>query len=232
VLSLRRACGETRFEGTRVVVGGAVMLPALARAAAARGLEGLEFAIGIPGSVGGALQTNAGIGDGRSIGPLVRAVEVVEPATGARRRLEPPELAFEYRTSSLRGSGLVVLEVTLELRASTSSAVEAEMRRLLEARQRTQPTAQPNAGSMFRNPPSDAAGRVIEAAECKGLRQGGAWVSELHANFIVHEGNATAEDICALMLEVQRRVRTHASINLVPEVEWWGDGDLPLAFRQ
>jgi UDP-N-acetylmuramate dehydrogenase len=230
VVSLRRACGAIRFDGEHVEVGAGVMLPALARAAAERDLGGLEFAIGIPGALGGALQTNAGIGDGRCVGPLVESVEVLDPARG-RRTLDRSEVDFEYRTSSLRGSGLVVLGATLVLEPRPRAEVEAEMRRLLEARQRSQPTAEPNAGSMFRNPPGDAAGRLIEAVGCKGLAIGAARVSELHANFIVHDGSGTAADVLALMSEAQRRVLERFGVWLTPEVEWWGDGELPPPFH-
>ena len=230
VISLRRACGATHFDGARTDVGAGVMLPAIARAAAERDLGGLEFAIGIPGALGGALQTNAGIGDGRCIGPLVESVEVLDPARG-RRTLERSDLDFEYRTSSLRGSGLVVLAATLVLEPRPRAEVETEMRRLLEARQRSQPTAEPNAGSMFRNPPGDYAGRLIEAAGCKGLASGAARVSELHANFIVHDGSARAADVVALMSEVQRRVLERFGVWLTPEVEWWGDGEAPAPFQ-
>lgn len=227
VITLRRACGEIRFDDSRVTAGAAVMLPALARAAAAAGLSGLEFAIGIPGSLGGALQTNAGIADGRSIGPLVERVE----ALGARGPLTLPreELRFGYRESSLRGSGVMVTAVTLQLRPRPRDAIEAEMRQLLEARGAAQPTAEPNAGSVFRNPPGDHAGRLIEAAGCKGLAVGSAHVSALHANFIVHDGTATARDVADLMQQVQRRVHTHAGVWLVPEIEWWGAAP-PAAF--
>ena len=230
VLSLRRACADVRFEGAAVVAGGGVMLPALARAAAERDLGGLEFAIGIPGSVGGALQSNAGIGDGREIGALVEAVTVLDD--GALRVLARGDLEFGYRTSSLRGSGLTVIEATLRLGPRPRAEIEVEMRRLLDARAASQPTAERNAGSIFRNPPGDHAGRLIEAAGCKGLAVGGARVSTLHANFIVHDGAASALDVANLMAEVQRRVREHFHIDLRPEVEWWGDGGAPAAFNQ
>lgn len=233
VVSLRRACGSFAFEGGAVTAGAAVMLPALARAAAERDLGGLEFAIGIPGSVGGALQTNAGIGDGRCIGDLVRSVEVWrEDATGGARVTVPAEaIAFDYRHTSLRDAGELVLGATLALTPRPRAECEAEMRRLLEARQRTQPTAEPNAGSIFRNPPGDSAGRLIDAAGCKGLTQGHARVSTLHANFIVHDGRGTAAEIAALMAEVQRRVLAASGVRLRPEVEWWGDGEPPEAWR-
>jgi UDP-N-acetylmuramate dehydrogenase len=230
VVSLRAARGGFEFDGATVRAGAAVMLPALARAAAARDLGGLEFAIGIPGSVGGALQTNAGIGDGRSIGPLVRGVEVLRD--GRRVSLAAQDVEFAYRTSSLRDSGDVVLAAELELTPASGADIEAEMRRLLEARQASQPTAERNAGSIFRNPPDDFAGRLIEQAGCKGMRSGGAEVSELHANFIVHDGSATASDVAELMRLVQLRVLEHAGVTLVPEIEWWGDGEPPEVFRE
>ena len=229
VLSLRHACGATSFDGTRVTAGAGVMLPALARAAAARNLGGLEFAIGIPGTIGGALQSNAGIGDRREIGPLVESVDLLRGAEVLT--LSRDQLRFDYRTSSLRGSGDVVLSATLALEPRPREQCEAEMKRLLDARQATQPTAERNAGSIFRNPEGDAAGRLIEAAGCKGLTVGGAQVSELHANFIVHDGSATAADIAALMLQVQRRVLESAAVRLIPEVEWWGDDDPPAVFQ-
>ncbi len=229
VLSLRAACGDTRFEGDRVTAGSGVMLPALARAAAAANLGGLEFAIGIPGTVGGALQSNAGIGDGRDLGGLVETVEVLDG--GAVRTLARDDLEFAYRTTSLRRSGAIVLGATLRLAPRPREECEAEMTRLLEARQASQPTAERNAGSIFRNPEGDHAGRLIEAAGCKGLTAGGAQVSELHANFIVHDGSATSADVAALMLEVRSRVAADSGVTLVPEVEWWGDGEPPEVFR-
>ncbi|MDA0351290.1 MAG: UDP-N-acetylmuramate dehydrogenase [Chloroflexi bacterium] len=229
VLSLRAACGNVAFEGARVTAGSGVMLPALARAAAAHDLGGLEFAIGIPGTVGGALQSNAGIGDGRDIGGLVEAVDILEG--GAVRSLGRDQLEFGYRTTSLRGSGAIVLAATLRLEARPRAECEAEMTRLLDARQASQPTAERNAGSIFRNPDGDHAGRLIEAAGCKGLTVGGARVSELHANFIVHDGTAIAADVAALMLAVRTRVAEDSGVTLAPEVEWWGDGVAPEVFR-
>ena len=230
VVSLRRAAGAFSFIGERVVAGAAVMLPALARAAAERGLGGLEFAIGIPGAVGGALQSNAGIGDGRAIGTLVEEVEVL----GGRGRATVPrsELFFGYRRSSLRGAGVMALGATLRLTPRPREEIEADMRALLEHRQATQPTAGPNAGSIFRNPEGDHAGRLIEAAGCKGLAVGAARVSELHANFFVHDGDATAAEMVELMTLVQRRVLDDAGVRLQPEIVWWGDGPLPDVFAE
>ena len=228
VVSLRRAAGSFTFIGERVVAGAAVMLPALSRAAAERSLGGLEFAVGIPGAVGGALNSNAGIGDGRSIGLLVEEVEVI----GGRGRSTIPrsELFFGYRRSSLRGAGVMVLGATLRLQPRPKEEIEAELRTLLEQRQATQPTAGPNAGSVFRNPEGDYAGRLIEAAGCKALSVGAATVSDLHANFFVHDGTATTAEMVGLMALVQRRVLDHAGVRLQPEIEWWGDGPVPEVF--
>lgn len=232
VLSLRQAAGHIEFweqaSERGVQVGAAVMLPGLAREAATRGLSGLEFAVGIPGSVGGALQSNAGIGDGRDIGRLVHWVEVWRE--GARLRLERDALEFSYRGSSLRDSGDIVLEASLRLEAAAIGTIEAEMGRLLTARQASQPTATPNAGSIFRNPADDYAGRLVEAAGCKGLRVGHVEVSRLHANFIVHDGEGTAADVAALMGDVQARVLDDSGVRLRPEIVWWGDGDAPAVF--
>ena len=232
VVSLRAACGSVRFEGTRATAGAAVMLPALAKAAAERDLGGLEFAIGIPGSVGGGLRTNAGIGDGRCIGLLVESVDVLSdvPGDGGVRTIAAADLTFDYRTSSLRDRGLVALGATLALEARPRTEVEAEMRRLLDARQASQPTAEPNAGSIFRNPTADYAGRLIEAAGCQGFVAGAATVSTLHANFIVHDGTATAADVVSLMALVHERVAERFGVRLRPEIEWWGDGAPPPPF--
>ena len=228
VVSLRGAAGHIEFSEDGVDVGAAVMLPGLAREAATRGLSGLEFAIGIPGSIGGALQSNAGIGDGRDIGGIVRWVEVWRD--GARLRLGRDEVEFSYRSSSLRGSGDIVLAAGLALEARPPGEIEAEMGRLLYARQQSQPTASPNAGSIFRNPEGDFAGRLIEEAGCKGLRHGHAEVSRMHANFIVHDGRGTASDVVALMTAVQAQVFEDSGVRLQPEIVWWGDGEPPAVF--
>ena len=124
----------------------------------------------------------------------------------------------------------MVLGATLRLQPRPGEEIEAEQRALLEHRQATQPTAGPNAGSIFTNPEGDYAGRLIEAAGCKGLAIGAARVSELHANFFVHDGTASVADMLALLSEVQRRVLEHSGVHLQPEIEWWGDGPLPEPF--
>ncbi|RLT43482.1 MAG: UDP-N-acetylmuramate dehydrogenase [Chloroflexi bacterium] len=229
VISLRRTCGYLDFDGPGVYAGAAVMLPALAKAAAERGMGGAEFLIGIPGDIGGAMQTNAGIGDGRSIGDLVTSVDILRD--GVPVTLSREQIAFDYRHTSLRAAGEIVLAARLALKPRPRDEVEAEMSRLLGTRQATQPTAEPNAGSVFRNPPGDRAGQMIEAVGGKDVASGSAHVSSLHANFIVHDGHASAAEYLAVMTEVQRLVLATYGVRLIPEIEWWGDGAPPEVFQ-
>lgn len=229
VISLRRACGYLDIDGTAVYAGAAVMLPAIAKAAAERGLSGMEFAIGIPGDIGGAMQTNAGIGDGRSMGDVVTSVDVLRD--GVPVTLSREQIAFDYRHTSLRTAGEIVLAARLALKPRPRDEVEAEMSRLLGTRQATQPTAEPNAGSVFRNPPGDRAGQMIEAVGGKNVASGSAHVSSLHANFIVHDGHASASEYVDVMTEVQRLVLATYGVRLIPEIEWWGDGTPPEVFQ-
>ena len=229
VVSLRRACGTLEFNENEVHAGAAVMLPALAKAAAERNLGGLEFAIGIPGSVGGGMQTNAGIGDGRTIGALVTSVEVLRD--GVPVTMTSAQVAFDYRNTSLRTAGDLVLGARLALTPRPRDQIEAEMGRLLGTRQASQPTAEPNAGSVFRNPAKDRAGRMIESVGGKDVASGSAHVSSLHANFIVHDGHATAAEYLDVMTQVQQLVRATYGVRLIPEIEWWGDSPPPDVFQ-
>ena len=229
VISLRRACGHLDIDGTAVHAGAAVMLPAIAKAAAERGLSGMEFAIGIPGDIGGAMQTNAGIGDGRSMGDVVTSVDVLRD--GVPVTLSREQIAFDYRHTSLRTAGEIVLAARLALKPRPRDEVGAEMSRLLGTRQATQPTAEPNAGSVFRNPPGDRAGQMIEAVGGKNVASGSAHLSSLHANFIVHDGHASASEYLDVMTEVQRLVLATYGVRLIPEIEWWGDGTPPEVFQ-
>ena len=123
-----------------------------------------------------------------------------------------------------------MLAAGLALQPRPPGEIETEMGRLLYARQQSQPTASPNAGSIFRNPENDFAGRLAEEAGCKGLRQGRVEVSQMHANFIVHNGQGTASDVAKLMATVQTRVLEDSGVRLRPEIVWWGDGEPPPAF--
>ena len=197
----------------------------VARLAARAGLVGAEFLAGIPGTLGGALAMNAGAFGGETW-PLVQWVETLDRAGRVRRR-EPADYRVGYR--EVRGpEGEWFLAARLLLNRGDSESAQARIRALLARRAETQPTGQASGGSTFRNPPGDHAARLIEAAGLKGLRVGGAEVSQKHANFIVNTGDATARDIETLMEQVQNGVRRQFGVRLVAEVHRVGvsvDGD-------
>ncbi len=206
--------GET---GMRAEAGAACAR--LARASARRGLAGLEFMAGIPGTVGGALAMNAGAFGGETW-RHVRRVWTVDRAGTVRERT-PADYEVGYR--SVRGpAGEWFVAAAFALERAAGDGL-ARIRALLARRGATQPTGQPSCGSVFRNPPGDHAGRLIEAAGLKGARRGGAVVSERHANFIVNTGGATAADIEALIRHVQETVERVHGVRLEPEVRIVGE---------
>ena len=216
--------GAGENESPAVRAGGAVPLPVLARRAAAGGLAGLEFYVGIPGSVGGAVRMNAG-GHGRETGEVLRRAWVLDlldggghPTASAR---DVVDLELEYRHSNLRPSE-VVTAAEFAVTRGDPAACEARVAEIVRWRREHQPGGQ-NAGSVFRNPRGDSAGRLIEAAGLKGLRVGGAVVSDKHANFFQAEAGATARDVLDLVAEVQRRVAKTTGVELVPELHVVGD---------
>jgi UDP-N-acetylmuramate dehydrogenase len=180
-----------------------------------RGLAGLEFAAGIPGSVGGWIAMNAGVPE-REVKDVVRAVELVD-AAGASRCVDAEALGFSYRRAGLP-PGAVVVAAAFRVSESTREKVQGEVDRHLGKRARTQPLDVPSCGSVFKNPPGDFAGRLIEAAGLKGRRMGGAEISEVHANFIVNRGGARARDVLALIELARRRVHETSGVELEPEV--------------
>jgi UDP-N-acetylmuramate dehydrogenase len=205
-----------------VVVGAGVPLGFLSRAAAIRGYTGLEFAEGIPGSLGGAVVMNAGAYGGQ-MGDLVEWAEAVEgDAAAGPRRLGPPELDFSYRHSALQESAAVVVRARLLLKHDRREDVEARCDEFAARRRERQPLEWPSAGSFFKRPPGRYAGPLIEGCGLKGLRVGGAQVSPKHANFIVNLGGATAADVLALAAEVRRRVADRFGVTLEPEVRILG----------
>ena len=199
--------------------GAAVQLGRLARATVARGLAGLEYAEGIPGTVGGALFMNAGAYGGE----LAHAVESVEGLGRDGRALELPgrALVFGYRRSALP-PGFVVTAVRLRLRRDESGQVRNRMDEARARRTAAQPHGKANAGSIFKNPNGEHAGRLIEVAGLKGARAGRARISERHANFIVNEGGARAADVKVLMDVAQRVVWERSGVWLEPEVQLVG----------
>jgi UDP-N-acetylmuramate dehydrogenase len=204
----------------KVTAGAAVSMGKLVRDAARRGYAGLEFAEGIPGSVGGALYMNAGA-YGSELERIVDQVELMTPR-GEPLSLARTEMTFSYRDSHLT-SGVVVMRVRMRLRAEEPAQVSARVRDLARKRKASQPSGSPNSGSMFRNPPEDYAGRLIDAAGLKGTRVGACQISERHGNFIVNHGGAKAIEVRQLMELAKREVHKQFGIELVPEVKLLGD---------
>lgn len=207
----------------RVRAGGGLALPVLARRAAAVGVAGLEFYVGIPGSVGGAVRMNAG-GHGAQTDDVIVAARVVDLGDGGSAELSRAELGLGYRCSAI-APRTVVVGATFSGRDDEPAACVARIDEIVRWRREHQPGGQ-NAGSVFTNPPDDTAGRLIEAAGCKGMRIGGASVSEKHANFFVAEPGASAADVYALVGSVQRRVEEASGVHLETELRFVGfDGN-------
>jgi UDP-N-acetylmuramate dehydrogenase len=207
--------------GTVLVrVGAAFAVTQLVREAARKGYAGLEFAEGIPGTMGGALFMNAG-----AYGSEFE--KVIDQVDGFTREGEPIRfsrnaMTFTYRDAHLP-AGMVVTEVCLRLRQEDSAQVGSRVRELVAKRKMSQPSGYPNSGSMFRNPPGDFAGRLIEAAGLKGKKIGYAQISERHGNFIVNLGGAKGEDVRHLMELARAEVRAQFGVELVPEVRLLGE---------
>jgi UDP-N-acetylmuramate dehydrogenase len=220
VLVLRGEFDTYRIEGTRVIAGGGCDLPRLAVAIARAGLGGLEFACGVPGTAGAGLVINAGA-HGGDMSRVVHSATVVW-SDGREETLPAGEVGFGYRSSRLQGSSAVVVEVTMDLEPVEPDQAMEKIQRYLERRRNTQPLLLPNAGSVFTNPPGNYAARLIEQAGLKGMREGGAQVSEKHANFIVNNGDATAKDVLILMDRIRTVVQERFGVRLEPEVKIWG----------
>lgn len=214
VISLSLACSQCEFMEERVRVGAAVSLPWLAREFSRRGFRGLEFAAGIPGTLGGAIFMNAGA-FGSCIGELVQEVLTMDLHGNRHSRLHN-ELSFSYRCSNFQQEQAIILEAVLTLQPGKREDIEKNMHLMLRQRAARHPQ-QPSAGSVFRNPPGGA-GYLIEQAGLKGKVVGGAQISPRHGNFIVNTGNATAEDVLSLIRLARDTVREKFGIELEPEI--------------
>jgi UDP-N-acetylmuramate dehydrogenase len=215
VLTLVGDLASISLEGERIRAGGGAQLARVVREAIGAGLAGMECLGGIPSTLGGALAMNAGAYGQEILDVLVWA-EVVEE-DGTVRRFERWEVDGGYRWSVL-GKGRIVTFLELALRAEDPEALRARVRQVREQRQRAIPP-EPSAGSVFRNPAGDYAGRLLELAGCKGLARGGAEVSQRHANVIVNTGGATAADVRALIAEMAARVRERFGTRLELEIK-------------
>lgn len=205
-------------DGERITAGAGVTLPSLVRATKDVGLAGLETLTGIPAQVGGAVAMNAGTRDGETFDHLVSLVTCTgsgEIAVRPRDQLHP-----RYRDGGLDKE--IALAATFALRPDDPQAIFARFSASLKKRNATQPVTQRSVGCVFRNPPGDAAGRLIDAAGCKLLTVGGIGVSGLHANYFVNEHGGTAADFVQLMRDVRARVQQEFGVHLEPEVKLWG----------
>lgn len=206
-------------EGNKVTVGAGHSLPGLAKLMSKSGLSGVEFALGIPGSVGGALIMNAGAW-GSSFGDVVTDITVMHD-TGELIKLTRDEAQFEYRHSGLEAY-FSVIAATLKLHPGDVDTITSKMNTLFKQKIETQPFVEENAGCMFKNPPGDSAGRLIDISGLKGHRIGGAEVSTIHGNFILNLDNASANDVLDLVAHIQKQVQEKTGITLQTEVKRLG----------
>ncbi|MEA1927891.1 MAG: UDP-N-acetylmuramate dehydrogenase [Candidatus Auribacterota bacterium] len=207
------------FHGNRLVVDAGVALALLALSAADRGLSGLEFAAGIPGTVGGAVVMNAGSGGG-DISQVVRRVRTYKPGIGMND-WSAEECQFGYRSSRFRQDGEIILEVEFKLEAGATEEIKDRMNKIIAQRKKSLPLEYPSAGSVFKNPPGDYAGRLIEAVGLKGEGVGDARISEKHANVIVNLGSACSTEVEELITRVRMEVKEKFKINLELELQIW-----------
>ena len=219
ILSLETCCGDIRRKGRVLTVGAGVPVQKLVAYCEERGLAGLQFMSGIPGTVGGALMMNAGAFGGE-IGDRVLWVEALN-RQGRRRRISREQAGFGYRRATgLRD--LILLGCRLHLEEGSPDQLRQQRQAIVLRREKNQPLDYPSCGSVFKRPPGEYAGRLIERAGAKGLRVGGAMVSPKHANFILNVAGATARDIFHLIVTVQQRVYRQTGVWLAPEVKFIG----------
>jgi UDP-N-acetylmuramate dehydrogenase len=222
-LVLRVVTREHQIEGSRLRAAAGLKMMRLARIAADANLRGFEFAIGVPGTVGGAVYQNAGCWGKELREVLVEACGYM-PGEG-RQKWSPADLELTYRSSALREGalkGAFVVEATIQLHRGDGEEARMQMAKLTRERNETQPIKTKNCGSVFKNPTGDSAGRLVQAAGLKGTREGAAVISTMHGNFIVNEGGATAADVARLIERARAEVRRRFNVDLETEVEMVG----------
>lgn len=221
VITLGPAFEQVRFEQNLVYAGAAYSFIKLSVLAGKEGLTGLEFAGGIPGTVGGAVYMNAGA-HGSDVSRILKQAEVLLD-TGEWVTMGPADLQYAYRHSLLHKKQGIVTEAVFELQFGDRKEIAAAMAAYKDRRKRTQPLHLPCAGSTFRNPAGHFAAKLIEDSGLKGFRVGGAEVSTLHANFIINNGQAKASDVLSLINHIQTVVKDRFGVELVPEVMTVGE---------
>jgi UDP-N-acetylmuramate dehydrogenase len=219
VIHLQGGFRQAIFEGTLVKAGAGAWMPTLARQCAERGLSGLESLVGVPGTIGGGLVMNAGTREG-VVGDLVESVEILDEQ-GHVKTLDRAGLDFKYRRSNLEGAW--ILSASLRLKAGERTLIISRIDELLRYRAETQPLGTSNCGSVFKNPDGFAAAQLVEKSGMKGVRCGGAQVSERHANFIVNSQKACAQDVRQLVQQIQEKVQEKFGVRLEPEIKMVGE---------
>ncbi len=221
-LTIKLGTEKLAIDGSRVVVSGGYLMPKLAADTAKAGRTGLEFGAGVPGTVGGSVVGNAGA-FGREVKDGLISADLIDPH-GRIHSVGAADCRFAYRDSIFKSQmqGWVVRIATFETGAGDPSRIRGRIKEVQKHRRETQPIEKRSLGSTFKNPPGDAAGRLIDACGLKGRRIGGAQVSEKHANFIVNLGGASADDVLALMAEMRHRVFARFGIELEPEIRVTG----------
>lgn len=212
--------GEVACEGTRIRAGAAVLDSALARAAAAHGIAGFEFLRGIPGTVGGALRMNAGCYGSEVKDVFVSATAV--DGSGVRHELDADAMGFGYRHTAVPGD-FVFVSAVFEGKTDDKAAIQFRMDEMMRSREQVQPVHARTGGSTFKNPEGHQAWKLIDEAGCRGMKRGGASVSNLHCNFLINDGGATAADIEALGEDVRSRVMDKFGVALEWEIKRVGE---------
>ena len=221
VIQLWKNMSEIERIGTRICAQAGALLSKIAAAAFEDGLTGMEFAAGIPGTLGGAVVMNAGAYGGE-MKDILKEVRVMDQE-GTILTLSAEELELGYRTSIVKKKGYIVLSADLELAPGNREEIKAKMEDLKERRVSKQPLELPSAGSTFKRPEGYFAGKLIMDAGLRGFTVGGAQVSEKHCGFVVNKGDATAEDVVTLIREVQRQVKDRFGVELETEVKFLGE---------
>ena len=221
VIEMTDPMGNIEVHGTRITAQAGAMLSKIANTAASNGLGGMEFAAGIPGSVGGAVVMNAGAYGGE-MKDIIERVYVLDE-NGAQLELDRTALDLSYRHSCIPDKKYIVTKVVLELVPRNEAEIRSEMKELNEKRAEKQPLQYPSAGSTFKRPEGYFAGKLIMDAGLRGYQVGGAQVSEKHCGFVINKGDATAADICQLMQDVSDKVQAQFGVVLEPEVKMIGE---------
>lgn len=221
VLEIGSGMDDIRVEGDVVTAGAGALLAKVANEAAAAGLGGMEFAAGIPGSVGGAVTMNAGAYGGE-MKDILQHVKVIAP-DGQEKMLLASELDLSYRHSCIPHKEYIVVEAALKLVPRAEQEIRAQMAKLREQRMEKQPLEYPSAGSTFKRPEGYFAGKLIMDAGLRGYTVGGAQVSEKHCGFVINRSDATAADVRKLVQDVQTKVQEQFGVMLEPEIKMIGD---------